>query len=267
MDPPDVSLLLVAHGEVPDALNTLLCGAGQQLFHQVLLLCCMGNHKQTNKAFISAGVFYSFVFPPLHMRTGWWRTANSRQNNTFIAQTDCSCTARYLYSGHSKGFTISAHIHPFMHTFTHRRRRSQPRRATAQLVRSDQGEGVSLRGHLLHTRLGGGAGDRTSNLPVTSRPALPPEPHDDGPTLSGLRCVPSLPYSSSFLMAPSEIDRWEGSPSGNILILLIPLNRIVMVAVHTQEHTQSHTKEPLTQRYAGQWNHYLKDSNTGLNNH
>ena len=33
-------------------------------------------------------------------------------------------------SGHSKPFTTLPHIHPFTHTFTHRRR-SQPRRATA----------------------------------------------------------------------------------------------------------------------------------------
>ena len=49
-----------------------------------------------------------------------------------------------------------------------------------------------------------------------------------------------LPYSSSFLMAPSVIDRWEGSPFGNMLILLIPLNRIVMLAVHTRTRTVTH---------------------------
>ena len=36
-----------------------------------------------------------------------------------------------LTSGHSKHFTISPNIHPFMHTFTHRNRGSQPHRARA----------------------------------------------------------------------------------------------------------------------------------------
>ena len=58
----------------------------------------------------------------------------------------------FLGSGHSKRFTIWPHIHPFMHTFT-LPRRCQPWQAT------------------------GGAGDGTSNLPVTSQPALPPETH------------------------------------------------------------------------------------------
>ena len=77
----------------------------------------------------------------------------------------------FLTSGHSKLFTISHcnTIHPFMHTFTHRWR-SQPCNATA----SSPGA-VRVRcfaqGHL-NTRLGG-AGDRPSNLPVTSHPALP----------------------------------------------------------------------------------------------
>ena len=76
----------------------------------------------------------------------------------------------FLTSGHSKRFTILSNIHPFMHTFTHRQRR-QPRKATA----SSSGA-VKLRclaqGHLDTL---GGAGDRTSNLPVTNPPALPPE--------------------------------------------------------------------------------------------
>ena len=44
----------------------------------------------------------------------------------------------------------------------------------SQLVRSSQVRGLA-QGHL-HTPLGG-AEDRTSSLPVTSPPALPPEPH------------------------------------------------------------------------------------------
>ena len=73
-----------------------------------------------------------------------------------------------LTSGHSKRCTILPHIHPFMHTFTHRRR-CQPCKATA----SSSGA-VRVRclaqGHLDNQL--GGAGDRTSNLPVTSQTAL-----------------------------------------------------------------------------------------------
>ena len=62
---------------------------------------------------------------------------------------------------------------PNIHPFTHRRRG----KATASL----SGE-VRVRrlaqGHL-DTQLGG-SGDRTSNLPVTVQPALPPEPHQKG---------------------------------------------------------------------------------------
>ena len=76
----------------------------------------------------------------------------------------------FLTSGHSKHFTILPNIHPFTH-----RQRSQPRSETASSTGA-----VRLRclaqGHLDTL---GGAGDRTSNLPVTSQPAPPPEPHGD----------------------------------------------------------------------------------------
>ena len=69
-------------------------------------------------------------------------------------------------------FTVLTDIHPFMHTFTNRRW-SQPRRATA----SSSGAIVRVRrlaqGHQ-DTRQLGGAGNRTSNLTVTSQPALKP---------------------------------------------------------------------------------------------
>ena len=70
----------------------------------------------------------------------------------------------FLTSGHSKRCTILPHIHPFIHTFT-RQWRCQPCRVTAS--RQEQsGWGVSLS----DTSTLGGAGDRTSNLPVTSQP-------------------------------------------------------------------------------------------------
>ena len=77
----------------------------------------------------------------------------------------------FLTSDHSNRYTILPNIHPFLHTFTHRRHvnaRQQPAR------REQLGLGVA-QGHL-NTELGG-AGDRTSNLPVISPPTLPPEPH------------------------------------------------------------------------------------------
>ena len=59
------------------------------------------------------------------------------------------------------------HIHPFMHTFTHRRVVSHARR---QAVRQEQsGGGVSLRDTSTL--------DQTINLPVTNQHALLPEPH------------------------------------------------------------------------------------------
>ena len=77
-------------------------------------------------------------------------------------------------SGNSKRFTMLPNIHPFINTFTHRRR-SQPRRATA----SSSGA-VRVRrlphGHLDTLYTLALAGVRTSNLPVTSQPAQPPGP-------------------------------------------------------------------------------------------
>ena len=78
-----------------------------------------------------------------------------------------------LTSSHSKRFTIRHNIHPFMHTFTHRRR-CHPRRAIASSSGAVRARRLA-QGHL-ETQLGGD-GDRTSNLPVTSQPTLPPEQH------------------------------------------------------------------------------------------
>ena len=82
-------------------------------------------------------------------------------------------SSTFLTSARSKYFTIRPHIHPFTHVFTHRRR-CQPRRETASWSGAVRVRRLA-QGHL-DTRLGG-AGDRTSNLPVTSQPAPPPEPH------------------------------------------------------------------------------------------
>ena len=52
-----------------------------------------------------------------------------------------------------------------------------------QLVREQSGFRCLVLGHLDILTLGG-AGDRTGNLPVTSRPALPPQPHAAPPPTS-----------------------------------------------------------------------------------
>ena len=97
----------------------------------------------------------------------------------------------YLYSnfiipsGHPKRFThspIHTHTHIFTHSYTHTFTHTHIHTPTAvasamqsdsQLVRSSQGEGVLLRD--TSTLELGGAGDRTGNLAVTSRPSLLPE--------------------------------------------------------------------------------------------
>ena len=66
---------------------------------------------------------------------------------------------------------IESDLQRLIHTLTHRRRR-QPRRATASWSGAVRVSCLA-QGHL-ETRLGG-AGDRTSDLLVTSRHALPPE--------------------------------------------------------------------------------------------
>ena len=76
----------------------------------------------------------------------------------------------FLTSGHSICFTIFPQIHSFMHTFTHDGGVNQVRWQPAS--REQSGWGVLLRD--TSTLLLGGAGDETSNLPVTSQPGLPP---------------------------------------------------------------------------------------------
>jgi hypothetical protein len=64
----------------------------------------------------------------------------------------------------------------FTHSYTHSHTDGGVSHAGRQPARREPlGGGILLREHL-DTQLGG-AGDRTSNLPVTSQPALPPETH------------------------------------------------------------------------------------------
>ena len=83
-----------------------------------------------------------------------WKTVNGKWT-AFTVYSAC------LTSGHSKYFTISPNIHPFMHTFTH--------------SHSDGSSGAVRVRCLAQGHLDAGADNWTSNL--TSRPALPPGPH------------------------------------------------------------------------------------------
>ena len=75
----------------------------------------------------------------------------------------------FLTSGHSKHFTILLHIHSHIHKPTV----VTTMQGNSQLLGGTEGE-VSCSGTPQNTKL---AGDRTSELLVTSQPALPPEPH------------------------------------------------------------------------------------------
>ena len=73
-----------------------------------------------------------------------------------------------------KRFTILPHIHPFIYTYIHTLTAESATQGDSQLVRNSRGE-ASRSG--TPRQLLGGAGDRTRDLLVTSRPALPPEPN------------------------------------------------------------------------------------------
>ena len=86
----------------------------------------------------------------------------------------CICTALFLPVATQSTLHLWPNIHPFMHAFTPWRR-SQPRRATASWsggVRVRVSRSATPR----HSEEGG-TGGQTSNLQVTSQPALPPKPH------------------------------------------------------------------------------------------
>ena len=115
----------------------------------------------------------------------------------------CSCYAIVSVSMFSVQhctiiYTILPNIQLIMHTFTHR---WQPCKATASLV-------VRVRrlaqGHL-NTELKG-AGDQTCNLPVTSQPTLPSEPHT----------APSGLVSVSMLSAQWAYECWVPSELINV---------------------------------------------------
>ena len=80
----------------------------------------------------------------------------------------------FLTSGLSKQFTMLRHVRVFMHAFT-LRRPCQPGTATASWSGAVGVRRRVAQGHL--DARPGGAGDRTSNLRVTSQLALPPDPH------------------------------------------------------------------------------------------
>ena len=79
-------------------------------------------------------------------------------------------SSTHVHSGDFADAFIQSVLQPPLLSLTHRRW-SQPRRATASSSAAVRGRRLA-QGHL-NTQLGG-AGDRTSDLPVTSQPALPP---------------------------------------------------------------------------------------------
>ena len=65
--------------------------------------------------------------PPLHLseHRDWVSIPAARQWETsplFNGENGLHLYRAFLTTSHSKRFTIPPHIHPFMHTFTHRRR-------------------------------------------------------------------------------------------------------------------------------------------------
>ena len=91
-----------------------------------------------------------------------------RRSHTQMVNGLQLCCA-FLTSGHSKRFTILPNIHPSMHTFTHWRRR--------QTCRARASSSGAVRVRTPRRSASQGVRDQTSNLPVTSQLALPPEPH------------------------------------------------------------------------------------------
>ena len=109
----------------------------------------------------------------LHMKCSFESSIKWRIVNGLHLYSD------FLTSGHSKRFTTFPNIHPF----------TQRRWCRLRMATASSSVALRVRCHALgqlHTLLGG-AGDRTSNLPVTSQPALPSEPH--ATRLSKLRAV------------------------------------------------------------------------------
>ena len=79
----------------------------------------------------------------------------------------------FLTSGHSDTLYNTASHSP-IHAHIHTPAAESSMQGNSQLVMSSHGE-ASCSGTPLHSSRG--AGDRTSNLLVTSQPALPPQPH------------------------------------------------------------------------------------------
>ena len=113
----------------------------------------------------------------------------------------------FLTSGHSKHFAMLPNIHPFIHTFTHRRR-SRPCKATASSPGAVRVRRLA-QGHLAHS-----VRDWTSSLSVSSQPAPPPEPHA-APQYHRPR--PEQPEQSRYRLQLTALQRAHGhdhSPEG-----------------------------------------------------
>ena len=150
------------------------------------------------------------------------------------------------------------HIHPFMYTSTHRRR-SRPCKVTASSSGALRVRCLA-RGHL-NTRLGG-AGDRTSILPVTSQPGLPPELPLSFVVAVGLASLAvftllSLPSRPSTYLSPACF-LYLLAP---LLLFLLPL--ILLLRLHNFQTFSSYHSSSGTSSYL----HCVKPVYCPLSNH
>ena len=111
--------------------------------------------------------------------------------------------------GHSKRITIWPNIHPFIPTFTHRSL-CQPCKVTVSWLGAVRGRCLA-QGHLDTL---GGAGDPTSNLPVTIQPSLPPQPL--------LPQTYIIILSHSVIIVGLEVSKMEKEQSTSIIFHKIP---------------------------------------------
>ena len=145
---------------------------------------------------------------------------------------DCVDTADSIASGRSKCFTMLPIVHLFMNTITRRWRR-QPRRAVR--VR------CLAQGHL-DTRWRG-AGYRTSNLPVTSQPALPPEPH----AAHHHPCSKSFKKSRDFKAMPFTVQNYQNDAECTHQKINVPDLHLFTKVINTQRTLHLHLEDTFIQ--------------------
>ena len=118
-----------------------------------------------------------------------------------------------LTTGHSNCFRVSPHIHPFIHTSTHRRR-SQPCKATASS--SGQSGRVSCSGTPRHQRPSGYHPTCPPPEPLAAHLRPPPAPR----ALCGRSPPPRCPGGAQGVTAPGSLQSRERiSPKINKLTI------------------------------------------------